>query len=428
MTSLGRFWRRPQRLRVVVDARIRSGKPGGIEGVILGLANGLATLTDSDDEYIFMCISGEESFLAPVLGPNSRVEFIAQPPPPPTTVQRIRSKARRVVLGPPPPPAPPPPPPVLDPNLPPFSDGTVERLKADLVHFTAQAGFRTQIPTIYHPHDIQHVHLPQFFSAAVIKWREGWYRTLCEQAAMVAVASSWTQRDVEAHYELPAGRVQVVGMAPPTSAFRAMTAAELRAIRDRFRIPDRYILYPAQTWQHKNHANLLRALARLRDRDGTVVPLVAPGKQNEHYDVIRELQQSLGLDADVHWPGFVSIDELQALYDGARAAVIPTRFESASFPLWEAFAAGVPAACSNVTSLPEQAGNAALIFDPDDIDAIADAIHRLWTDETLRATLVDRGRQRVAGLSWEMTARTFRAHYRRLTGTRMTQEDLELVR
>jgi len=103
--------------------------------------------------------------------------------------------------------------------------------------------------------------------------------------------------------------------------------------------------------------------------------------------------------------------------------VIPTLFEAASFPLWEAFQAGVPAACSNVTSLPEQAGDAALVFDPRDERAIAAAIEQLWTDHELRLVLAIRGRQRVAAFTWERTARTFRALYRQCAGRRLTEDD-----
>jgi glycosyltransferase involved in cell wall biosynthesis len=407
-------------LRIVVDARIRSGMLGGIEGVLTGLASGLAALTDSDEEYVFLCLAGEESFLAPVLGPNSRVAYIDRPPPAPLG-QRIGRRARRFLSRPTEAD------PVLDPNVPPPSDGTVERLEADLVHFTSQAAFLTRIPTIYHPHDIQHVHLPEFFSSELIAWREGWYRALCEQASMVAVSSAWTKRDVEEHYGLPPGRVRVVPLAPVTSAFRRLDAEEARAIRDQLGVPDTYVLYPAQTWPHKNHVGLLRALALLRDRHDVIVPLVAPGQQNEHFDEIKRVQASLGLDAQVTWPGFVSAEELRALYAGATSVVIPTRFEAASFPLWEAFEAGVPAACSNVTSLPEQAGDAALVFDPDDVDSIASAILRLWSDDRLRTMLAEHGRERIKCLTWERTARIFRAHYRRLTSTPLRADDRELL-
>ena len=94
--------------------------------------------------------------------------------------------------------------------------------------------------------------------------------------------------------------------------------------------------------------------------------------------------------------GFVSPLELQCLWRSARMAVLPTLFEAASFPLWEAFEAGVPAACSNVTSLPAQAGDAAILFDPTSVPAIADAIERLWTDAALRRSLIDA----VAGRTW----------------------------
>jgi glycosyltransferase involved in cell wall biosynthesis len=107
--------------------------------------------------------------------------------------------------------------------------------------------------------------------------------------------------------------------------------------------------------------------------------------------------------------------------------VIPSRFEAASGPLWEAFEAGTPAACSNVTSLPEQAGDAAIVFDPDDVDAIADALLRLWTDSELRSALVTKGSERIRAFTWARTARTYRALYRRLGDQPLTNDDEGLL-
>lgn len=89
--------------------------------------------------------------------------------------------------------------------------------------------------------------------------------------------------------------------------------------------------------------------------------------------------------------------------------------------------ARVPAACSNVTSLPEQAGDSAIVFDPDDIEAIADAVRRLWTDEELRQRLVTQGVENVSRFSWDRTIRIFRAHYRRIAGRPTSAEDRELL-
>ncbi len=119
--------------------------------------------------------------------------------------------------------------------------------------------------------------------------------------------------------------------------------------------------------------------------------------------------------------------DLRAILVLADSVVIPSLFEAASAPLWEAFAAGKPAACSNVTSLPAQAGDAAILFDPHDIDAIAGAVRKLWQDAATRERLVRVGRERVASFTWERTARTFRAHYRRLTKRGLTDEDRALM-
>jgi alpha-1,3-rhamnosyl/mannosyltransferase len=107
--------------------------------------------------------------------------------------------------------------------------------------------------------------------------------------------------------------------------------------------------------------------------------------------------------------------------------VFPSKFEAASFPIWDAFLAGVPVACSNVTSLPQQVGDAALIFDPDDALSMANAIERLWTTPLLCNTLVERGRANVARFTWRRTARHFRAHYRRILGHPLDDDDMQLL-
>jgi glycosyltransferase involved in cell wall biosynthesis len=186
------------------------------------------------------------------------------------------------------------------------------------------------------------------------------------------------------------------------------------------------VIYPAQTWPHKNHINLLKAVAILRDR-GLNVPLVFTGRRNAAAARIDRAIDELNLRALVTWLGFVEPDELMSALASADALVVPSRFEAASGPVWEAFAAGVPAACSAVTSLPEQLGDAGILFDPDDPADIAEAIRRLWCDEALRSALVNRGRERVAQFSWDRTALTFRAHYRRVAGRRLDESDAEFL-
>ena len=295
------------------------------------------------------------------------------------------------------------------------------------MHFTYQNGFVTPVPSIYHPHDLQHVHLPDFFDRYEIRRRELWYKTLCDQAAMVAVASSAVQKDVMHQYGLTADKVRVVPLAPVVGEYGEPSRADLNRTVTRFGLPPAFILYPAQTWPHKNHISLLEAVAQLRERRGLVVPLICTGTKNWFYPTIERRIAELGLTDQARFLGFVSSAEMRDIYRLARAVVVPTLFEAASGPLWDAFLSRTPAACSSVTSLPDQAGDAALVFDPRRPDQIADAIARLWTDDALRAQLVDRGAARVATFTWDKSAHLFRAHYRRLSGRALNDSDRAML-
>ncbi len=201
---------------------------------------------------------------------------------------------------------------------------------------------------------------------------------------------------------------------------------DLREIRERLGLPSRFVFYPAQTWPHKNHLKLIEAIAELR-RQGLVVNLVCSGTRNEHYARIGKRVAELNLGGQVWFVDYVTPTELRCLYRLARGVVIPSKFEAGSFPLWEAFHSRTPAACSNVTSLPLQAGDAALLFDPDDVQAMAQAVFQLWTDDAVCARLVRLGERQVQLFTWSRTARHFRALYRQVAGIVLNDEDRQLL-
>lgn len=309
----------------------------------------------------------------------------------------------------------------------PMPEKALKSTQVDVIHFPKQKAFLTDIPSIFHPHDLQHLHFPEFFTAYTRYYREFTYRAYCSQARMVAVASSWTKDDLIRHYRLPAEKISVVPLAPLLNAYPETSQEARQAVRGRYSLPDVFGFFPAQTWPHKNHMGLLEALAILRDRYGVCVPFVFSGRMNDFYRKIEARLHELRLDDQVQSLGFVDPQELNCLYDLCRCVVIPTKFEAGSFPLWEAFLAGAPVACSRVTSLPQQAGDAAILFDPDDPEDIALAIYRLWTGDALREQLVLRGSERIRSFNWDKTARTFRAHYRKLALRSLSQEDLDLL-
>ena len=411
---------RDGKLKIVIDARLVSGRHGGVEQVIVGLAHGLSILA-GDEQYLFICDEGHSDWLEPyVSGPCS---IVSSAPPLKNRLARklpalaaLRRRMKRSLAG------------DAGPAPVPSSDGTAERLGADVVHFPRD-GFLTGIPSIYHPHDLQHVHLPGFFSEAERRQRDLWYRSLADQAAVVSVTSEWGKRDLVQHLGVPPEKIAVVPLAPALAAYgESFTQTQNDCVLAAKGIVRPYALLPAQTWPHKNHVRLVHAIRKLSDR-GMDVDLVCTGTLNENFPKIREAVAESSLQGQIRFLGYVTAGELQALYAGARCLVMPTLFEAAGGfgPIAEAFLAGVPVACSNVTSLPEQVGDAALLFDPLDEDAIASALGALWSDGELRATLAERGRANVSRVSWDRVARTFRAHYRRLAGRPLEVEDVALL-
>ena len=305
----------------------------------------------------------------------------------------------------------------------PRSDGFLESLGVDLIHFTTQQAFLTSVTSIYQIHDLLHVHHPGLLTPLQVKYRERAYRAFCEQATVVSVMTEWGRGDVCRWAGLPPERVARVPWAAAPGPTVAVDEGRPVPIPD---LPERFLLYPAQTWPHKNHLRLVEAVALLRNR-GLDVTVVCTGRLNEHYPAIQRRVTQLQLTREVRFPGYVTDVDLATLYQRATALIFPSLFEGWGLPLVEAFGRGLPVASSNASVLPEVAGDAALMFDPEGPEAIADAIARIWTDDELRRRLAERGRLRVASLSWERTARTFRAIYRMVAGRPLSDEDRALL-
>ncbi|MCD6398552.1 MAG: glycosyltransferase family 4 protein [Candidatus Aenigmarchaeota archaeon] len=414
-------------IKICIDARLISGEAGGLEQVVIGLAQGFSRLIDGNEKYYFLTYPESQKWLKNyVHGP---CEIISSPNKYSVVHWKSRIRNRYPVVR------------RLWHSINsahcaiagskvikiPRSNGLIEKHGIDLMHFAFQRAFLTDVPSIYHPHDLQHIHLPGFFN----KWRylnrEVKYKKFCEQAKKVIVASTWTKQDVVNHYGIPHQKVQVIPLAPSTEGYPIVTEDDLCNLKKKYALQTDFAFYPAQTWEHKNHITLIEAMAALRDEYDIKIPLVFSGHRDEFYYRIQECIRKYKMDDQVKFLGFVSPLELQALYKLCRCVVIPTKFEAASFPLWEAFYAGAPVACSNVTSLPAQAGNSALIFDPYDKQNIANTLKTLWIGEKLREKLAVRGKQNVSRFTWERSCRHFRAYYRKILGVELSKEDRNLI-
>ena len=218
----------------------------------------------------------------------------------------------------------------------------------------------------------------------------------------VIADSQSTREDLIALLGIPSGRIDVVPLGLGT--VRRVAALPEEAVRSRFGLGERPVLLSLSAKRpHKNLLALIGALSRLEPAGRPV--LVLPGYPTAHESELRERVSALDLDADVRFPAWVSAEELEGLWDVARAFVFPSLYEGFGLPVLEAMARGVPVACSNASSLPEVAGDAALMFDPGDEAAIASALQRLLHEPALAESLRARGLARAREFTWERSAR-----------------------
>jgi glycosyltransferase involved in cell wall biosynthesis len=271
------------------------------------------------------------------------------------------------------------------------------------------------IPAVVTLLDLIWMHYPQTLSRRATIGMRLTAPPSARAAARVIAISEAAKRDLVATLGLDPERIDVtpLGIRADPAAPRT-PEPEVRASLDLG--PGPVVLSVAQKREHKNLAGLIRAFALLADRRPV---LVLPGAATPHEAELRALAAELGVADRVRFPGWLSHGDLEALYRLATCFVLPSFEEGFGLPVLEAMARGVPVACSNVSSLPEVAGDAAELFDPMVPEDIARAVGRLLAEPARRAELASRGEARCREFTWERTARATLDSYRRaLAGPR----------
>ncbi len=252
------------------------------------------------------------------------------------------------------------------------------------------------IPVVSVLYDLQHLTYPTFFSATEIAHRENFYARLKRKSDAVICISEFTRQEALARLGLPDDRTHTIGIAVH-GRLPAVSRDDVARVRQTYGLgTGRYLLYPANGWAHKNHQILLVAFARLlHDRPAADLHLVLTGNLLGLEADLRHAVAGMGLADRVHLIGFVPEADLGALWSDAFCLVYPSLFEGFGIPLLEAMRYDVPVVCSDVASLPEVAGDAALLIDPRRPDSLVAALTRLLDEPVLRHTLIAAGRRRV---------------------------------
>jgi glycosyltransferase involved in cell wall biosynthesis len=255
-------------------------------------------------------------------------------------------------------------------------------------------------------HDLGYLHYPAAHRPADRRYLHASTRWSAHQATAVIADSCATRDDLVAAYGVPRDRIHVIYLGRDEALTPVDDAGELARVRAAYGLGERYLLYVGTLQPRKNLARVIAAFARVCDRvELGGVQLVLAGKKGWLYDDLFAAVERLGLRGRVAFPGYIPDADLPALLSGGTAFVFPSLYEGFGIPVLEAGGCGVPVITSNTSSLPEVAGDAALLVDPHDVEAIAEAMYRLVTDEALRAELTRRGLENVKRFSWEKCAR-----------------------
>jgi len=243
-------------------------------------------------------------------------------------------------------------------------------------------------------HDLQHKRHPEYFRWFDLPfWRALLFSSVHRSKLLLAVSEA-TREDLHRFYSIPREKVRVVPHGVDAEFFRLR--AEPAA--------SPYLLAVSTLHPHKNLDGLLTAFREFSRRHPEY-RLVVAGLKGFHTVALEELRDALGLTDAVTFTGWIPREELYALFAGARAFVYPSRFEGFGMPILEALAAGLPTACANVEPMAGIAGGAALLFDPDDAQALATCLETLCCDDAERERLRVAGPKQAAEFSWRAAAK-----------------------
>lgn len=286
--------------------------------------------------------------------------------------------------------------------------------RVDLLHSMA---FVTPVlsfhPTVVTVYDLSFEYFPDRFPA-----RQRWYlhtqtKRSCQQAARVITISESSRQDVSTLYGIPLHRIDVIypGL---DAAYKPASAAKVAAFRRENGLPEKFILHVGTLQPRKNIPALIEAFARIPDED---VHLVLVGGKGWLFDEIFEQVVALGLKERVHFPGYVADEALPLWYASASVFVFPSVYEGFGMPVVEAMACGTPVVASQVSSIPEAGGDAALYFRPDDVEELAAQLTAVLSQPDLAASLREKGLAQCRHFFWKTAGRQTAETYQKAIRT-----------
>ena len=238
------------------------------------------------------------------------------------------------------------------------------------------------------------------------------------RAARIFAVSNFTRSEIEKLFDIPLTHIEVVYNAIDERFLRGhASAADLEMIAQRYQVTYPFLLYAGRISPHKNVVRMIEAFSALKtelakDQAYPDLKLIIIGDDLSGNPDLRRTVVRSGVQNDVRFLGFIPIEVLRIFYDEAKVFVFPSLYEGFGLPPLEAMAHGTPVVTSNVSSLPEVVGNAAVLVNPENVFEIMRALHRVLMDKSLRDRMKERGYQQAMRFSWEISVRRVLQVYR----------------
>lgn len=261
----------------------------------------------------------------------------------------------------------------------------------------------SKTPTLAVFHDLNFEHFPDDLPFFNRHYYQHFFPKYAEKAKRIAAVSEFTKKDIVSKYHIDEKKIDVVYNGV-SEKFNPASEEIIRQTHARFTNGNPYFLFVGALHQRKNIANLLRAFDKFKGSTSSPLRLVLTGQKRWWTEEMETVFNSMQFKDDIVFTGRVSEEDLIKLTASAFALTYVSIFEGFGIPIIEAMRCSIPVITSNVTSMPEVSGNAALLCDPFSVDSIADAMSKLYADPSLRNSLIARGNVRHQFFSWQKTA------------------------
>lgn len=271
-------------------------------------------------------------------------------------------------------------------------------------------------PTVVTVHDLIPMVLPTYRGKLTVRMYTALVAAAARQANFIMADSDASRQDILTRLNMPDERVQTVYLAQAPMFNQPQTADDIEAIRHKYNLPERFVLYLGGYDVRKNVSMLLRAYALLEESLRQTYPLILAGRlpqaNTPFFPNVLKLAEELGLPDHLLTPGWIDEADKPALYAAASLFVYPSRYEGFGLPVLEGMACGTPVITTHAASLPELAGEAAYLVQPDDSTQLAAAMRHLCQQPDLRQQMVEQGRTQAEKFNWAETARQTLQIYR----------------